>query len=227
MRGKTIEKGQPSLQWPPGRFQGKCLLQYLILPDHFPFRQINAPFSSEHRRDCGGHGRRNRDRDRDLGGDRDERCCYHRFGGDRDERRCYHRFGGDRDERCCYHRFGGDNSDRGRTRIDDRGCQVHDVGCQVDAVIRINRRFVRVPRDRRRSENDRGGKRRAENECMVDGLLDRISYFEMFNVLSLRTTVLSCYPDITIVRIFRFVKCILKLFSVFFERKDLKLGKQV
>ena len=74
----------------------------------------------------------------------------------------------------CGRRF---HDDRGRTRLDDRAHQVHDVGRKLDAVGRT--RFVMIPRKgSRRGEDDRRGKSGADRECLVDGLLDSVSFWK-------------------------------------------------
>ena len=83
---------------------------------------------------------------------------------------CFHddRFFNDRG--VCFH------DDRGRTRFDDRAHQVHDISRQLDAVARTG--VVVIPCESGRGEDDRSSESSADNECLVDGLLNRFSYGE-------------------------------------------------
>ena len=75
--------------------------------------------------------------------------------------------------------FGRGDDDRSRKRLHDRPHEVHDVRRQLNAVARPWGRFrMRVACECRRGEDDRCRESRADNECLVDGLLDRVSYGE-------------------------------------------------
>ena len=66
------------------------------------------------------------------------------------------------------------HDDRSGTRLNDRTDKVHDVCRKLDAVVRT-RRFMVVMTEGCRSEDCRCGEGGADNECLVDGLLDRVS----------------------------------------------------
>ena len=73
--------------------------------------------------------------------------------------------------------FGRGDDDRSGKRLHDRPHEVHDVRGQLNAVARPRGRFgMRVACECRRGEDDRCRESRADNECLVDGLLDRFSY---------------------------------------------------
>ena len=75
--------------------------------------------------------------------------------------------------------FGRGDDDRSRERLHDRPHEVHDVRGQLNTVAGPWRRFgMRVACKCRRGEDDRCRESRADNECLVDGLLDRVSYGE-------------------------------------------------
>ena len=68
------------------------------------------------------------------------------------------------------------HDDRGRTGLDDRADQIHDIGCQPDAV---GRGFVVIPCEGSgRSEDDRRSESSADNDCLVEGLLGFVSLWK-------------------------------------------------
>ena len=75
--------------------------------------------------------------------------------------------GGD-DRRCRFH------NDGSRARLNNRAYQPYNVGRKLDAVGRM--RFVVFVCERCRSEDDRRSESSADSECLVDGLLSRVSY---------------------------------------------------
>ena len=96
-----------------------------------------------------------------------------RFGLGHDDR------AGDRDDFLRDDGFGRSDNDRSGKRLHDRPHEVHYVRGQLNAVARPWRRFgMRVACECRRGEDDRCRESRADNECLVDGLLDRFSYGE-------------------------------------------------
>ena len=108
--------------------------------------------------------------------DRPRRGGHDRLRGCDDRSRCNDRLR--RYDRSCRDdgrgRF---HDDRGRARFNDRAHQIHDVRGKLDAVIRPGRRgrFM-VACVSCRCEDCRRGERDADGECLVDGLLGRVSY---------------------------------------------------
>ena len=106
-----------------------------------------------------------RGRDDLLRGRDDDRLCFH-------DNRLFHDHRLFNDRRRRFH------DDRSRAGFHDGTHQVHDVRRKPDTV---GRGFVmRFPGEGSRGEDDRGSEGRADNECLVDGLLSRVSYGERF-----------------------------------------------
>ena len=105
-------------------------------------------------RTCHDH-RARRGRDDFLRGGDDRRCRFHD--------NCFFD-----DRRCRFH------DDRSRARLNNRAHQPYNVGRQLYAVGRM--RFVVFPCERCRGKDDRRSESSADSECLVDGLLSRVSY---------------------------------------------------
>ena len=103
----------------------------------------------------------------------------HDFRTGHDDRFFDDRRGRFHDDRFLDDRRGRFHDDRSGARFDDRPHQVHDVSRKLDAVARA--RIVVIPCEGScRSEDDRCSEGSADNECLVDGLLDRVSYGKRF-----------------------------------------------
>ena len=114
--------------------------------------------------------RAGRGRDDLLRGGDDDRLGLHDDRLLNDRRRCFHddRFLNDRRRRF--------HDDRGRTRLDDRADQVHDVGRKPDAVGWTG--FTVIPSEGGGgSEDDRRGESGADDDGLVDGLLSSVSFW--------------------------------------------------
>jgi len=104
----------------------------------------------------------------------------HDFRTGHDDRFFDDRGGRFHDDRLFDDRGGRFHYDRSGTRFEDRPHQVHDVSRKLNAVAWT--RVVVIPCEGScRSEDDRCSESSADNECLVDGLLDRVSYGERFS----------------------------------------------
>ena len=114
--------------------------------------------------------------------------------------------------------FGRGDDDRSGKRLHDRPHEVHDVRGQLNAVARPRGRFgMRVACESRRGEDDRCRESRADNECLVDGLLDRVSYGERLRFDLPETKSIFDFLIILYSEIFVLSNGFLNFFRIFLE----------
>ena len=114
--------------------------------------------------------------------------------------------------------FGRSDDDRSGKRLHDRPHEVHDVRGQLNAVARPWRFGMGIACESRRSEDDRCRESRADNECLVDGLLDRVSYGERLRFDLPETKNIFDFLIILYSKQFDLSNDFLNFFRLFFEQ---------
>ena len=89
-----------------------------------------------------------------------------------------HRFRAGHDDLLFNDRGRSFHDDRSGPRFQDSPYQIYDVGRKLNAVAWTG--FVMISGEGCGSEDDRSSESSADNKCLVDGLLDRVSYGKRF-----------------------------------------------